>query len=155
MDPDGGIGFHGHMPWKDEQELKLFRKLTMGEKIMMGKITWESLPGTLDGREVILVTHDQKYPCPKGVKLCHDPISMIQSYVASNDTLMIGGGRSLYELAMPYADVCYLSIMKDRYPCDISFPVWDKSAFSCEEICEFPTFIWYFYKRKRDEVCDL
>ena len=48
---NGVIGVNGDLPWRIPGELKWFKKITMGSIIVMGRKTWESLPGPLPGRE--------------------------------------------------------------------------------------------------------
>src|SRR5688500_19968577 len=58
---NGIIGASGRLPWHIPEELKHFKKLTMGHPIIMGRRTWESLKGALPGRENIVVTRTPGY----------------------------------------------------------------------------------------------
>ena len=53
---NGVIGLDGKMPWRLSTDLKRFKKITMGLPIIMGRHTWESLPGALPGRLNIIIT---------------------------------------------------------------------------------------------------
>lgn len=55
-DLDGVIGVDGRIPWQCRGDLRMFRALTMGCPVIMGRGTWESLPGPLDGRECVVVS---------------------------------------------------------------------------------------------------
>lgn len=55
-DLNGVIGVDGRIPWRCPGDLRLFRTLTMGCPVIMGRRTWESLPGPLDGRACIVVS---------------------------------------------------------------------------------------------------
>lgn len=55
-DLDGVIGVDGRIPWQCRGDLRLFRALTMGCPVIMGRGTWESLPAPLDGRANIVVS---------------------------------------------------------------------------------------------------
>ena len=154
MDPQGHIGLDGHLPWHDAQELSRFKELTMGYSILMGRKTWESISSPLKGRRIYVATHDASL-LSYHVHHCQDATAMVQEYQDKEDVLMICGGRALYELALPYADQLYISIMKQTYYADTCFPYWDPSQFLCVEKIEYETFIWYAYQRKKDAICDL
>lgn len=154
MDPLGHIGYHGHMPWHDAKELSRFRELTMDHPVLMGRKTWESIAHPLDGRIVHVATR-KAAKLPHDVYQCKDALSMIQDYQKKNEVLMIGGGRELYELALPYVDKLYISVMKQTYQADTCFSKWDATQFVCLETIEYETFIWYAYQRKKGAICDL
>jgi len=61
MDPTGIIGVNGAMPWHYKADFKRFKKVTMGGTLVMGRKTWESLPGPLPGRRTIVLTRDTSY----------------------------------------------------------------------------------------------
>src|SRR3954465_10415157 len=58
---NGVIGKDGHLPWHLPEDLKHFKRLTLGHPIIMGRRTWESLPGALPGRDNIVVTRQAGY----------------------------------------------------------------------------------------------
>ena len=62
---NGIIGHDGKMPWRLPTDLKRFKKITMGLPIIMGRHTWESLPGALPGRLNIIITRS-KLDLPEG-----------------------------------------------------------------------------------------
>lgn len=57
---DGTIGDKRKIPWNHPEDMKHFRSLTMGHTVLMGRRTWESLPGPLPGREHVIVTRLKK-----------------------------------------------------------------------------------------------
>jgi len=60
-DLNGAIGVRNKMPWHLPADLANFKKLTLGKKIIMGRKTFESLPGMLPGREHIVITRNKNY----------------------------------------------------------------------------------------------
>ena len=50
------IGIHNRLPWRLPADLRHFKKITMGKPLIMGRKTWESLPGLLPGRPHVVVT---------------------------------------------------------------------------------------------------
>ena len=61
---NGIIGASGRLPWHIPEELKHFKKLTLGHPVIMGRRTWESLKGPLPQRENIVVTRTPGYEAP-------------------------------------------------------------------------------------------
>src|SRR3990170_8007621 len=63
---NGIIGASGRLPWHIPEELRHFKRLTLGHPVIMGRRTWESLRGPLPGRENIVVTTTPGYEAPGG-----------------------------------------------------------------------------------------
>src|SRR5437762_10467604 len=61
---NGVIGRDGHLPWRLPEDLKHFKRLTLGHPVIMGRRTWESLKGPLPGRDNIVVTSQRGYDAP-------------------------------------------------------------------------------------------
>src|SRR5437764_4774732 len=61
---NGVIGRDGQLPWRLPEDLKHFKRITLGHPIIMGRRTWESLPGALPQRENIVVTRTPGYEAP-------------------------------------------------------------------------------------------
>jgi len=55
------IGKDGDMPWSMPSDLKYFKKVTLGKPVIMGRVTWESLPFPLPGRDNLVLTRNSKY----------------------------------------------------------------------------------------------
>src|SRR5579859_4741097 len=61
---NGIIGRDGRLPWHLPEDLKHFKRLTLGHPVIMGRKTWESLSGPLPGRDNIVVTRTSGYEAP-------------------------------------------------------------------------------------------
>lgn len=87
------IGYKGGMPWPHSREdMARFRALTMGQKVIMGRKSWESLPKKfrpLPGRENIVVTRDDGYRAPGAKKYT----SLEQALDENPEAWIIGGGE--------------------------------------------------------------
>jgi len=59
MTPSGVIGVDGGMPWHYPSDLRRFKRLTMGGTLIMGRRTWDSLPGVLPGRRVLVLSRQR------------------------------------------------------------------------------------------------
>lgn len=102
-DRNGAIGKDGDLPWKQSTDLQHFKKITMGSNLIMGRKTWDSLPGKLPGREHFVLSRGNV----EGV----DVISFEQAM--QMDGWIIGGGE-IYELFLPHVGELYRTIIDAR-----------------------------------------
>jgi dihydrofolate reductase len=107
VSPEGVIGAFGQMPWHYSEDLKRFKRLTMGSTLIMGRLTWESLKKKpLPGRRNIVITRGQI----EGVE-CFPSVEAALE-VCEGDVWFIGG-RRIFEEAMRYADLIDLAYVPD------------------------------------------
>lgn len=104
---DGAIGRGGQMPWHLPEDLAHFKAATLGEPVVMGRHTWESLPERfrpLPGRENAVVTRDASYLAGGAVVAgsLREALEALEDREAG--TAWIMGGGQLYRAAMPIAD---------------------------------------------------
>ena len=102
-DRNGAIGKDGDLPWKQSTDLQHFKKITMGSNLIMGRKTWDSLPGKLPGREHFVLSRGDV----EGV----DVISFEQAL--QMEGWIIGGGQ-IYELFLPHVNNLYRTIIDAR-----------------------------------------
>ncbi len=102
------IGDKGQIPWRLPNDMKFFRRVTMGKPIIMGRKTFESIGKPLPGRQNIVITGDATYVAPDGVVVVTDLDSALWA-AANVDEVMIIGGAQIYRLALPTADRIYLT----------------------------------------------
>ncbi len=124
VSPEWVIGVDGDIPWHYSSDMKRFKKLTMGATLIMGRLTWESLPSKpLPGRRNIVITSRSL----DGV----DCFPTIEAALATceGDVWFIGGAR-IFEEAMRYADVIDLTHVPDRVnaPGVVRFPEIDETV---------------------------
>ena len=117
------IGRDNRLPWHLPADLRHFRQLTLDKPIVMGRRTWESLPGLLPRRTHIVVTGDPDYRAA-GCLVAH---SIEEALDAAGDApeLMVIGGQTLYEQMLPLADRLYLTRVHVTLPGDTFFPGFD------------------------------
>ena len=105
---NGVIGRDGALPWRLKSDLARFRALTMGKPVIMGRLTWESLPRKpLPGRTNIVLSRDASY-APEGCVVCEDfteavAIGREQAEEDGASEVCVIGGVSLFTLALPRA----------------------------------------------------
>lgn len=108
------------MPWRLPEDLKRFRKLTMGHHIVMGRKTWESISRLLPGRHHVIISRRPGYSVP-GAQV----VASLEAAIAAckNDSeIFIIGGSEIYALALPIADRVYATEVAREYEGDVFFP---------------------------------
>ena len=122
---NGIIGAAGRLPWHIPEELKHFKRLTLGHPIIMGRRTWESLKGPLPQRENIVVTSTPGYEAP-GAAVANSLDAALALCIGEPVAFVIGGTR-LFEESMPIAAGMVITEIKRDYEGDTWFPKWDRS----------------------------
>ena len=103
------IGANGAIPWRLPNELQLFKRVTMGHSIIMGRKTWESIGRLLPGRITVIVTRQKDYAVP-GAITAHTLADAIGKCANDGEIFVVGGGE-LYRAALPKADRLYLTVV--------------------------------------------
>lgn len=101
------IGAHGAIPWHLPEDLKRFKRLTLGHHIIMGRKTWESIGRPLPGRAAIVVTRQRDYRA-HGALVMHSLENAIAACGGDSEIFVIGGAE-LYAQALPRAGRLYLT----------------------------------------------
>lgn len=98
---NGVIGRDGGLPWQLPADLRRFKALTLGTAMVMGRKTFESLPGLLPRRRHIVVTRDRGWAAP-GAEVTH---SLPEAFaLAQPDAISVIGGAEIFALAVHFAD---------------------------------------------------
>src|SRR2546427_7584656 len=98
---NGVIGRNGELPWRLPEDLKHFKRLTMGHPVIMGRRTWESLKGPLPGRENIVVTRNRGYEAP-GAAVANSLESAL-ALCTDEPLVFVIGGSTLFAESLPIA----------------------------------------------------
>ena len=98
---NGVIGNKGTLPWHIPEDLKHFKKLTMGKPMIMGRKTFESLPGLLPGRRHIVITRDAGWR-KEGAEVAHDAEAAIAAAGDATEIAVIGGA-DIFRMFLPLA----------------------------------------------------
>jgi dihydrofolate reductase len=117
---DWGIGMNNELLWHLPEDLKRFKKLTMGNAIVMGKKTWESLPKRpLPGRKNVVLT-DNPSECIDCAITAYSISDALDKCSSEKEIFIIGGG-SIYRQFMPLADRLYITHVHKSTPADTYF----------------------------------
>ena len=123
---NGVIGRGNALPWHLPADLAHFRRLTLDKTILMGRRTWDSLPGPLPRRRHLVLTRDPAFQSAGAT-----PVGSLAEAIAAamgEAQLMIVGGASVYAQALPQADWLYLTRVHARPVGDTWFPAWAPAA---------------------------
>ncbi|MES9858656.1 MAG: type 3 dihydrofolate reductase [Sedimenticola sp.] len=119
------IGRDNRLPWRLPADLKHFKALTMGKPMVMGRKTWESLPGLLPGREHLVVTGDPHYRAD-GCRLVHSIKEALAAVVDAPEVMVVGGAL-FYQQMLPLAHSMHLTLVHAEVEGDAWFPRFDST----------------------------
>ena len=116
---NGVIGTDGGMPWHIPADFRRVKTLTMGKPLVMGRKTFESLPGVLPGRRHIVITRDPQWSA-QGAEVAHSLEAALA--LANAPQIVIFGGAEIYAQALPKARRIELTEIKADIPGDTFMP---------------------------------
>jgi dihydrofolate reductase len=122
---NGVIGREGQLPWHLPEDLKHFKRLTLGHPVIMGRRTWESLGRPLPGRDNIVVTRQPGYDAP-GAAVASSLDAALALSVGESVVFVIGGQQLFAESLRLAAGLVLTEIYRD-YEGDTWFPPYDRS----------------------------
>jgi len=122
------IGAGNRIPWHLPAELKLFKTITMGHHIVMGRNTWESIGRLLPGRTSVIVTRQPDYRV-EGALMAASVEAAIAA-CGNDPEIFIIGGAQLYAAAMAHADRLYLTVVEADVDGDARMPDFDLGAWA-------------------------
>ncbi len=120
---NGVIGNDGALPWHLPEDLAHFKRTTMGQPVIMGRKTWDSLPPRfrpLPGRPNIVVTRSAGWSAPGA--LCAGSLAEAMDLCAGHQQAWVVGGAQLYHLAMPLASAAKVTEIEADFPGDVHAP---------------------------------
>ncbi len=119
------IGRNNSMPWRLSEDLKRFKRLTMGHAVIMGRKTFESIGSALPGRSNIVITRSRDWS-PAGCVIVHSLEAALTAGGEFREAFVIGGAE-IYALALPYAQHLYMTEIERDFEGDAFFPELDRS----------------------------
>ena len=131
VDKNWAIGYKGKLLISIPEDMKFFRETTTGHTVVMGRKTFDSLPGLLKGRNHIVISR-QALELPKEVKLYKSPQEFLEDYENSDEEIFDIGGASLYKELLDYASKLYLTEIDAEAKADVYFPYFDKNDYDRE-----------------------
>ena len=141
------IGKDGSLPWHIPEDLKHFKRITIGNTVIMGRKTWESIPEKfrpLPDRKNIVITRQTDYQLPAHVESAPSLDGAIAQ--SSGDLFIIGGGQ-IYSQAMNKADTLYITHIDQHVDGDTFFPEIDTSVWKGVQRDDHDGFSFVTYKK--------
>jgi dihydrofolate reductase len=123
---NGIIGVDGRLPWHLPEDLKHFKKLTLGHPVIMGRKTWESLGKALPGRENIVVSSQAGYEA-QGAAVASS-LEGALALCADEPVAFVIGGYRLFLDSLPLAAGIVLTEIQREFAGDTYFPDFERSA---------------------------
>jgi len=161
MTKDHLIGNKNNLPWHLPEDLKVFKQTTMGNIIIMGRKTFESIGKPLPGRKNFIISASafkdksvEKNQCSTNeyepgkvyyFKSLEDAINA--SFLTEGNPFIIGGA-SVYKQALPLVKKLYISFVKKSHDGDAYFPELNFNEWELVEEKDFQDFVWKLFTRR-------
>lgn len=115
------IGKGSEIPWHIPEDFKWFKEMTMGQVLVMGRRTFDSIGRALPGRETMVLTRGN---------FIHPEVTVIQSLdevapLLAGRTAFVAGGAQIYEQALPFCSDLFLTIVQHEVEGDVFFPPFE------------------------------
>ena len=121
---NGAIGKGGTLPWRLPADMRHFKALTTGTAMVMGRRTFDSLPGPLPGRRHIVLTRDESWSAP-GAEVARSPEEALA--LAGAEPVSVIGGAEIIALFLSRADSVELTEVHAEFAADTFVPPFDPS----------------------------
>lgn len=130
------IGRDSGLPWRLSDDLKWFKKVTLGKPVIMGRVTFDSIGKALPGRDNIVITGKNDFAAPQVTvaRDLEDAIAIGEAFAIARqaeEICIIGGGR-VYEEALPLVRKIYLTEVECEVAGDTFFPPLDEADWTRE-----------------------
>ena len=134
---NGGIGKDGKVPWHLSDDLKNFKRVTMGHHLVVGRKTYESIGQALPGRKMVVVSRNTEYTAEgcEVVKSLEAALALAEE--RGEIETFIGGGAEMYVEALPLAERMYYTQVLAVVEADTFFPTFDEGKWREVEALEY------------------
>lgn len=140
------IGKSNRLPWRIKEEMDNFRKLTIGNVVVMGRKTFESIGKPLADRKNIIISRTGIDA--EGIDVCPTIDEGLKKAEKYGKEIFIIGGASIYEQTISIADKMYISYIKREYEGDAYFPEFNQKEWDIERKEDYNEFELVVYRRK-------
>ncbi|QQZ11102.1 dihydrofolate reductase [Heyndrickxia vini] len=138
QDEKGVIGRNNQLPWYIPEDLKYFKKTTMGHPIVMGRKTFESIGKPLPGRQNIIITRDENFHV-KDCLVFQSKHQLLKWADQQDEEVFITGGAEIFGLLMDTVDRLYVTKIFANIEGDTYFPIIDWSEWELVSSEKGPT----------------
>ena len=120
MSNNNVIGINNTLPWHIPQDLKRFKSLTMGNPIVMGRKTFDSIGRPLPGRKNIVITRNED-SIIEGVEIVNS-INSLLALIKDEEHVFVIGGEQIYKIFLDHATHLYVTEVDSDVVGDAHFP---------------------------------
>ena len=124
MDKNNGIGYNNRLPWYLPADFAYFKKVTMGQPVIMGRKTFESIGKPLPGRLNIVITRSASFSHEGCIVV--NSVDKAKELTKDKEAFIIGGAE-IYRAFLPIADKLYITVIDKTFEADTFFPEIDYS----------------------------
>ena len=140
------IGSGENLPWHLPDDLLIFKRLTMGCTLLMGRKTHTSIGRPLPGRHNIVLS--RSLDKLSGVHVCGNFIEGLTTAAQFGRPVFVIGGEELYRKALPIATELHISWVKQTISGDVYFPEFELAEWEAKEEENYQEFQYVYYRRK-------
>ncbi len=144
------IGNKGQLPWSLPEDLLLFRQLTVGKTVLMGRGTYQSIGQPLPKRHNIVISG--RLQQAKGINVCNNFSAGIALAQTFNQDIFCIGGTEIYREALNLAEYLHISWIEEEVEGDCFFPEYDQNAWIEAERLIFSGFVHCTYIRRNKKT---
>jgi dihydrofolate reductase len=130
-DKNWGIGKEGNLLIHLPEDLRYFRMRTIGQVVIMGRKTVETLPGgkPLEGRDTIILTKDPTYKC-EGCEIYNSVTDLLNALPGDHfgQEIYVAGGAQIYKALLPYCEGALVTKINGNFDADVFFPNLDEDG---------------------------
>lgn len=158
QDQEGGIGYNNQLPWHLPNDLAFFKKITLGQIVLMGRKTFDSMnQKPLPKRHNLILTRDFNYSSiDDNVQIVHKVEEVLA--LAEVERIMVIGGAEIFSLFLPYVSEIIRTEIFQSFDCDtfmpeIDFSKWELVKTESGKFDEKNTMLHEFqWWKKREEL---
>ena len=149
------LGLDNHQIWNISENLLFYNKMILGENIILGRKTLESMPSSVLIKRIPFILSSKSLDKNYDVKSFSNIFSLIKYIESSSEHFTVVGGASIYEQFLPLVDTMYLTEVIDYNKADKYFPIFNFGDWNIEMIKECHEnsipYIRNKYTRKREK----
>ena len=148
------LGKKGGLCFRLPNDLKFFKKTTMGYPVFMGLTTWYSLPKKLPGRQHYVAVFEPEPGLPEDIVQVEDIFRFAEEWQEKDEEIFVIGGASIYAQMLPYCSKLYLTeVEADDPEAEVFFPKFNKRKYSRKTLGKGEdggiAYKWVLYTKKQ------
>ena len=139
IDEKRGLGKGNELLWRIPEDLKNFKKMTMGHCVLLGRKTYQSIGRALPGRTLLVLTKKESLELPDGVlKVSSVKEALEMARSKGDNELMVAGGAEVYNELLPMAETLYLTRIHGSKEADVFFPTFKNESWELSSETFYP-----------------